>query len=176
MSKKFKSVFSEDDFNSPDGMLTYVWGPPMWHTLHTISFNYPVKPSDIQKRDYMNYFKSLGKVLPCKYCRDNYKENLKKNPITMNVLKNRSNLSMWVYNLHEIINKNLGKKSKLTYEMVKDRYENFRSRCISNSKKKEKGCTVPLYGIKSKCILNIVPKSSKEKSLKIDKKCILKKK
>ena len=26
-------------------MLTAVWGPPLWHTLHTISFNYPIKPS-----------------------------------------------------------------------------------------------------------------------------------
>ena len=48
--KKIKSVFTEEDFNSPDGMLTYVWGPPMWHTLHTISFNYPVKPTETQKK------------------------------------------------------------------------------------------------------------------------------
>lgn len=176
--KKFKSVFSEEDFNSPDGMLTYVWGPPMWHTLHTISFNYPVKPSETQKKNYMKYFKSLGNVLPCRYCRDNYKENLKKIPLTMKVFKNRANLSKWVYELHEMVNKNLGKKSGLTYEMVRDRYENFRSRCIdgSKSKTKEKGCTVPLYGVKSKCVLNIVPKSNKEKTLKIDKKCVLKRK
>ena len=35
-----KKVFSENDYNSGDGMLTSVWGPPMWHTLYTISFNY----------------------------------------------------------------------------------------------------------------------------------------
>ena len=43
-SCKSKPVFNKDDYNSSDGMLTYVWGPSMWHTLHTISFNYPVKP------------------------------------------------------------------------------------------------------------------------------------
>ena len=59
-------IFSQEDFNSNDGMLTYVWGPPLWHSLHTISFNYPVKPTEKNKEDYMNYFKSLGKVLPCK--------------------------------------------------------------------------------------------------------------
>ena len=33
-----------------------------------------------------------------------------------------------------MVNKNLGKKSGLTYKMVKDRYEHFRSRCIKNMK------------------------------------------
>ena len=39
-------------------------------------------------------------------------------------------------------------------------------------KKKEKGCTEPLYGKKSKCIINIVPQEEKGASLQIDKKCI----
>jgi len=29
-------------YNSDEGMLTKVWGPPLWHVLHTISFNYKV--------------------------------------------------------------------------------------------------------------------------------------
>ena len=39
-------------------------------------------------------------------------------------------------------------------------------------KKKEKGCTEPLYGQKSKCIINIVPQSVKGPTLQIDKQCI----
>ena len=172
------SVFSNKDFNSGDGMLTSVWGPPLWHSLHTISFNYPVEPTDKNKEEYMTFFKSLGKVLPCKYCRDNFKNNLKQLPLRKTVFKNRETLSRWVYNLHEMVNKNLGKKSGLTYEMVRERYENFRARCLDKKKstKKEKGCTDSLYGVKSKCVLNIVPKTNKEKSLKIDKKCFVKKK
>jgi hypothetical protein len=41
-----------------------------------------------------------------------------------------------------------------------------------NKKEKEKGCTEPLYGQKSKCIINIVPQEEKGASLQIDKKCI----
>lgn len=37
-----KPQFSESDYESGDGMITAVWGPPLWHVLHTISFNYPV--------------------------------------------------------------------------------------------------------------------------------------
>lgn len=176
MSKK-KYIFSDKEYNSGDGMLTSVWGPPLWHTLHTISFNYPVKPSSEDKENYMNYFKSLGNVLPCRYCRENYKENLKVIPLRKKVFKNRETLSRWVYQLHELVNKNLGKKSGLKYEDVRERYEHFRARCLTNNEtkkpktKKEKGCTKPLYGVKSKCVLNIVPKNSKKKSLNIDKKC-----
>ena len=176
------SVFNKEHFNSGDGMLTSVWGPPLWHTLHTISFNYPVKPTKEQKEDYYNYFKTLEKVLPCRYCRENYAKNLKELKFGKSHFKSRDTLSKFVYRLHERVNKNLGKKSGLTFSQVRDRYEHFRARCLADEKKKEvktkkeKGCTNPLYGVKSKCVMNIVPKSSKKKTLTIDEKCKIKNK
>ena len=184
--------FNNNEFNSGDGMLTSVWGPSMWHTLHTISFNYPVKPTNIDKKNYMNFFLSLKNILPCKYCRINYVKNLKSVPLNLSVMKNRLSLSKWLYLLHEEINRMLGKKSNLSYEDIKIRYEMFRSRCLSDKKKtknkknkknkklkntkkvKESGCVKPLYGKKSKCVINIVPNTKKCKSFKIDKKCIIK--
>ena len=70
--------FKEKDYNSNNGLLTYVWGPSLWHVLHIISFNYPPNPSLIDKRNYHNFLKSLENVLPCKYCRENLKKNFKK--------------------------------------------------------------------------------------------------
>ena len=167
-------VFNNEDYNSNDGMLTYVWGPALWHSLHTISFNYPIKPTKEQKEYYYNFYTQLQHVLPCKYCRDNYIKNLEKLPLTSSRLKNRETFSHWLYEIHELTNKNLDKKSNLTYENVRDRYENFRSRCLINPKQKvnkEKGCTESLYGVKSKCVINIVPKNSKKETFKMDKKC-----
>jgi hypothetical protein len=78
----------------------------------------------------------------------------------------------------------LNKKSNLSYCDVRERYEHFRSRCtdekpkVFNFKKtdtkkmKEKGCTEPLYGKKSKCVINIVPQEDKVKTFQMDKKCI----
>ena len=40
---------------------------------------------------------------------------------------------------------------------------------------KEKGCTEPLLGIKSKCILMTVPKSKKCESFIMNPKCMVKK-
>jgi hypothetical protein len=174
MSKKY--IFTESDYNSDDGMMTAVWGPPMWHVLHTISFNYPINPSNEDKINYYNYYNNLKYILPCKYCRDNLTANYNIFPLTKHVFKNRDCLSRYVYELHEIVNTNLKKKSGLSYEDVRERYEHLRSRCIESKKSnKEKGCTEPLYGVKSKCVLNIIPKDDRTKSIKINPKCIIKK-
>ena len=171
--------FNQDDYNSGDGMLTYVWGPPLWHSLHTMSFNYPVNPTKEQKQQYYAFFTSLKWVLPCKYCRDNFEKNLKVLPLNTTALANRQNFSKWLYDMHNLVNKNLNKPITLTYEQVRNRYENFRARCLDDSPKKdlkvEKGCTKPLYGKKAKCVLNIVPKDNNNNSLIIDKDTIIKK-
>ena len=41
-----------------------------------------------------------------------------------------------------------------------------------NTRKKEKGCTEPLYGKKAKCVIKIIPQEEKCKSITIDKKCL----
>lgn len=173
-----KKIFNDDDYNSPDGMLTSVWGPALWHSLHTISFNYPVKPTKEDKDNYYNYFKSLQNILPCKYCRINLKNNLKKLPLKRSVFKNRATLSRYVYDLHEEVNRMLNKKSGLSYNDVRDRYEHFRARCLDKptSTKKENGCTQSLYGVKGKCVINIVPKTNRSKTFKMDKECKIKRK
>ena len=186
--KKTKRVYSSNDYNSGDGMLTSVWGPSMWHFLHIMSFNYPNNPSNQDKKHYKDFILSLRDILPCKYCRINLKNNLMKHPITMEDMKCRENFSKYIYQLHETVNKMLNKKSNLTYEEVRERYEHFRSRCteekpklfrfLSKTKtrknKKEKGCTEPLYGKKSKCIIKIVPQEDKGSSFQMDKKCVKK--
>ena len=96
--------------------------------------------------------------------------------------------SKYVYDLHETINTMLNKISGLSYQDVRERYEHFRSRCVKTLKKKdsknktkkvhfaekESGCTEPLYGEKSKCVLQIVPQTVQCESLQIDEKCIKK--
>ena len=44
--KKYK--FTKKQYMSGDGMLTKVWGPSLWHYLHTMSFNYPINPTILQ--------------------------------------------------------------------------------------------------------------------------------
>lgn len=180
-TKKNKSkIYTTDDYNSGDGMLTAVWGPAMWHFLHTMSFNYPVNPSQEDKQNYMGFVKSLVYVLPCKYCRMNLKDNFKKMPITLDSMKSRESFSRYIYDLHEHVNKMLNKKSGLSFEEVQERYEHFRARCLGNQpvskiltkSKSAKGCTEPLFGKKSKCLIKIVPIEKKSPTFEINKQCI----
>lgn len=177
---KKKLVFNAADYKSNDGMLTTVWGPPMWHYLHTMSFNYPVKPTAEDKKHYRKFIVLLQYVLPCGKCRENLKKNFKKLPLTTEVMTSRHTFSRYIYDLHELINTMLKKKSNLTYDQVRERYEHFRSRCSKTpslrktrrkTPKKEKGCTDPLTGEKSKCVLQIIPRSDPTESLTVDKQC-----
>ena len=198
-------IFTKKQYNSGDGMLTSVWGPSMWHYLHTMSFNYPTEPTNENKKHYKNFVKNLQYTLPCKYCRINLKNNFKVHPIKECHMKNRETFSKYIFNLHELVNKMLKKKSKLTYNEVRIRYEHFRARCntihikplwnketitknvkatlkITSKQDKtrknthEKGCTEPMYkGSKSKCIIKIVPQDSEGETFQMDKKCEKKK-
>lgn len=178
---KTKKVFTRNDFNAGDGFLTTVWGPALWHSLHTISFNYPVKPTYDDKKHYKEFMLNLVNVLPCKYCRENLKRNYKVFPLTMECMKNRNSFSRYVYRLHERVNKNLGKNSGLSYCDIRERYEHFRARCTEKKpnvfrfkktrKHKEKGCTEPLYGKKAKCVIKIVPNDEKCNTFQMDESC-----
>jgi hypothetical protein len=182
---KTRKVYNKYDFKSKDGMLTSVWGPSLWHYLHTMSFNYPEHPTAEHKKYHKQFIMSLKYVLPCKYCRINLRKNLKAVPLNETALKNREGFSRWMYNLHEHINKMLKKTSGLSYDDVRERYEHFRARCSDTSmskiieeikkkenNKKEKGCETPLYGHKAKCVIKIVPKEKNEPTFQMDKACV----
>ena len=174
-------MYNNNDYNSNNGFLTSIWGPLLWTYLHTVSFNYPLKPTEDQKDYHYTFIMSLRFTLPCKYCRDNMEKNLKKIPLTEKVFKNRHNFSYWMYLFHEEINKMLDKKSGLTYENVRDRYEHFRSRCsgkdLISKDSKEKGCITPLgKNKKNNCVVLIVPEEMYKKEINqsfiMSKECI----
>jgi hypothetical protein len=179
------SVFTQQDYESNNGMQPHIWGPPIWHTLHTISFNYPVKPTTADKKNYTAFVLSFEYVLPCIYCRINFKKNLKNANFNPACMESRSTFSRFIYDLHNCVNDMLGKNIKISYEEVRDRYEHFRSRCSEKEIKadilkqqsggKEKSCNSSLYGNKAKCVIHIVPRDMKTEGFKINPKCKAKK-
>ena len=189
---KNTTIFSPEDFLSNNGFLTSVWGPPFWFILHIISFNYPIKPTDNEKTNYYNFIMSLKHILPCGSCSTNIIKNLKTIKFSKSKMKNRDTFSKAIYDLHEEVNRMLNKKNDLSYNDIRYIYENLRARCIKdikdiknpkNTKQKkntkiintEDGCIQPLYGMKSKCSIEIIPQKISKQSIKFDKRCILKK-
>jgi len=189
--RKRRKTYTRKDYNDGNGMLTKIWGPGLWHFLHVMSFNYPVNPTKEDKKNYKKFLCQLRYVLPCGKCRKNLKKNLKMLPPNPTIFKNRNSFSRYIYKLHETVNKMLHKRSNLTYKQVRERYEHFRARCATmkidtkrkkcgckkrcgkrcTRKKKEDGCTEPLYGEKAKCIIKIVPDKKKCNTFQMDKKC-----
>ena len=90
-------------------MLSSIWGPHLWYIMHVISFEYPRAPSEYDKRIYHDFYTSLKDVLPCQDCRKHYREFITRYPISPH-LDSRSALIKWVIQVHNFVNKSLGKQ------------------------------------------------------------------
>jgi hypothetical protein len=93
-----------------------IWGRCTWVLIHSIAVNYPTHPSPLEKENTKNFFLSLGDVLPCRYCRIHYKNNLKVLPIQ---LDSKMDLVNWTIDLHNMVNELLGKRVLSRQEALK---------------------------------------------------------
>lgn len=98
-----------------------IWGPHLWFSLHSISFNYPINPNEDDKNNYYNFFDSLKNVIPCSICKKNYIRHLNEHPIKNN-LDNRKKLVYWLIDMHNMVNVETGKKI-FSYDKVIKKYE-----------------------------------------------------
>lgn len=131
-----------------NGMMTNVWGPAGWVFLHSVSFGYPMDPDEFDRNleqtpgttreRYRLFFESCAFVFPCRYCRESYQRFIQEDPVA-DSLDDRESLTRWLWRIHELVNKKLGKPG-ITYEELVRRYETYRATC----NKDKKGCSVPL--------------------------------
>jgi hypothetical protein len=109
-----------------------IWGPHLWFSLHTISFNYPLNPTIQDKEYYKNFFIVFQHVIPCSVCKKNYIRHIKEHPISQN-LENRKSLVYWTIDMHNMVNAEIGKKI-LSYEIVIKKYEEvYKKKIILNN-------------------------------------------
>ena len=92
-----------------------IWGPHAWIFLHSITLEYPDKPTDQEMKDMYIFLTALGNVLPCKKCKYNFESHLKKYPINNYTLKNKKNLTKWLIDIHNCVNK-MNDKQTLNYD------------------------------------------------------------
>ena len=65
----------DENPNAHNGLITKIWGANMWVSMHSVTFGYPLtEPTQEQKNNYHTFFRTIGFVLPCKYCRESYQE------------------------------------------------------------------------------------------------------
>lgn len=83
-----------------------IWGPGAWLFLHSVTLNYPDNPTQKDREQIVSFFDNIGKNLPCFYCRDNFRRHLIEFPIQTD---SRKSLVYWLIDIHNDVNKELGK-------------------------------------------------------------------
>ena len=81
-------------------MNVWVWGPPMWDTLHACTFLCDAKHISAKP-----LFQSLTQLLPCRFCRDSYNVfygSLGPPPTGQS--------AQWAKNMHSLVNRKLSKQ------------------------------------------------------------------
>ena len=84
------------------------WGPSVWRAIHFIALGCPAEPSVAEAAAYGAFFRSLGAVIPCGTCADNYKRHLAELPMEPYVSSGR--LFEWTVLLHNIVDRETGKR------------------------------------------------------------------
>jgi hypothetical protein len=78
-------------------MDTRYWGPSGWRLLHLISFSPTVDPKHL-----IPFFWTIPYILPCKYCRKSFSENMAKDPIDA-----AASPAKWLWRMHNKVNAKL---------------------------------------------------------------------
>ena len=103
-----------------------VWGPFFWHTIHIVALGYSKNPTYTDKKCAKEFYESLAYLLPCAVCRDHYRAHLEESPITP-FLDSRTDLIKWTIDIHNKVNKTLG-KPEWTLQEVLSYYEKVGAR------------------------------------------------
>ena len=74
----------------------------MWQSMHFVALGY----NRTHPEEYIAFYRSLAKAIPCKKCSAHYEEELRRDPVENNM----DDLFGWTVRLHNSVNKRLGKE------------------------------------------------------------------
>ena len=99
------------------------WGPVFWRLLHGLGERAGTVGMQKLRADEIRSWKtiltSLDRALPCEHCRQHLKSYISSHPIVVpeNYEQFRPFIRRWLYDLHEDVNRRLG-KSSMPFESV----------------------------------------------------------
>jgi hypothetical protein len=101
-----------------------VWGPSLWRVLHSLAFSISQTPDPQKTRQFLELVDSLRNLLPCEECRLHFDDYVNENNP-----KKASDLAYWTFELHNSVNKRLG-KPQFSFDDVSKLYLN--DQCTMN--------------------------------------------
>jgi hypothetical protein len=117
-----------------------IWGPSMWFFLHTSAMCYPIRPNEVTKKKFYDFFQNLHLFIPIESMGSYFSKLLDEYPISP-YLDNRESLIRWVWFIHNKINEKLEKPQISLNEFYLKYYEAYqpkREKMLEYYKIKEK--------------------------------------
>jgi len=105
-----------------------IFGPHFWNAIHYMCVGAPKKLSNEDKRYYKLFFNNLQYWIPCDICSEHYEKNIKK--VNIDKYLDNNNLFEFSVDLHNIVNKMLGKR-EWTIEEAYQKYK-YNNTCNYN--------------------------------------------
>lgn len=97
--------------SGPRGIAPGRWGPAAWTFIHYVALGYPREPTLRDIDEYRRFLESLRYVLPCRMCREHLRDHMFKHPPDSALAGGRDTLFEWTVDLHNLVNRSLGKRS-----------------------------------------------------------------
>ena len=125
----------------------------MWRFLHASSFAFPEDPDATRQKQMFEFLISVGRVLPCKTCRDHYNDYIREN-LTDRVVMSKGTLIEWIVELHNSVNRRTGKR-EWKVEEVRKHYES-QGQTKSSCPAKKTGTMTPATWVVVVILLGII--------------------
>lgn len=95
-------------------MNTTAFGPPSWRMMGFVAAGFDMNdtPVELKKRQYATFFRSLGDVLSCRYCRESYKVFFDSLDIDKYMELPNYGLLRFCYDLKNLVNNKLVKQEE----------------------------------------------------------------
>lgn len=95
----------------------------MWAIIHLICLQAPETIDANVRNAYYTFFTMMPYVLPCDKCRQHWVEHVREYPLEQ-ALDTRNDLFRWSVNMHNLVNKSLG-KPEVSYEVALEHWTNI---------------------------------------------------
>lgn len=81
-------------------------GRHSWTLLHSLAAYFPATPSAAQTAAALSFIRTIGDLYPCRHCAEDFRAGLEESPPRAS---SREELSVWLCEAHNRVNKLLGK-------------------------------------------------------------------
>ncbi|GMH65377.1 hypothetical protein TL16_g04186 [Triparma laevis f. inornata] len=98
-----------EDYGSVGGSWREFIGRRAWFVLHSFAAKYPDNPTEADKTAMRNFIAAFGQLYPCKLCRTHLRQQLREPGLGPPAVESREAISVWICELHNIVNVDLGK-------------------------------------------------------------------